>query len=277
MIDKQTANDLLASTASWTASVRAQESARADGLFRDPWAEALAGPEGRDWIAQRTPDKTLAIVLRTRYFDDFLQRVSRDQGLDQVVLMAAGYDTRAYRLNWSADTRLYELDQPAVLQHKARVLAAAAARPACHRQTVDLDLAKPWQELLVAAGFEPAKPSLWLLEGFLFYLPDEQVRQILGQVSKLAAPHSWLGFDIINSIMLNHPYTKAWVDMQAASGAPWIGTLDDPVAFLAALGWQASLSQAGQPDANFGRWTLPVLPTAMLNVPHNWFVTAQKA
>ncbi|MBP7356116.1 MAG: hypothetical protein KA928_08160 [Longilinea sp.] len=55
-----------------------------------------------------------------------------------------------------------------------------------------------------------------------------------------------------------------------------VGTLDDPVGFLSGLGWKVSLSQAGQPDANFGRWTLPVLPTEMPNVPHNWFVTAQK-
>jgi hypothetical protein len=64
--------------------------------------------------------------------------------------------------------------------------------------------------------------------------------------------------------------------MQAQAGAPWLGTLDDPVGFLAARGWQATLSQAGQADANFGRWPYPVIPTTMPDMPHNWFVTAVK-
>jgi hypothetical protein len=63
--------------------------------------------------------------------------------------------------------------------------------------------------------------------------------------------------------------------MQAKSGAPWIGVLDDPEAFLGELGWQVSLTQAGQPDAHYERWTLPFIPTQMPGMPHNWFVTAQ--
>jgi hypothetical protein len=86
-----------------------------------------------------------------------------------------------------------------------------------------------------------------------------------------------MGFDINNSDMLTSPYTRAWVDMQTQMGAPWLGTLDDPESFLSARGWLATLTQAGQPDANYGRWTLPVIPTKMANMPHNWFVAAKKA
>ena len=64
--------------------------------------------------------------------------------------------------------------------------------------------------------------------------------------------------------------------MQAKAGAPWIGTLDDPIGFLNQYGWQGTMTQAGQMDANYGRWTLPVLPTMMPEFPHNWFVTACK-
>ena len=64
--------------------------------------------------------------------------------------------------------------------------------------------------------------------------------------------------------------------MQAREGAPWIGTLDDPESTLASLGWTATLTQAGQPDANHGRWTLPVIPVKIPDMPHNWFVTAHK-
>ena len=72
--------------------------------------------------------------------------------------------------------------------------------------------------------------------------------------------------------MSNQPPVTHTVD---AENVGWI-TLDDPAAFLSELGWQAGLTQAGQPDAHYGRWNLPVLPTAMANIPHNWFVTAQK-
>jgi methyltransferase (TIGR00027 family) len=274
---KVMSNGSLASTARWAASVRAMESAREDRLFDDPWAAALAGAEGAAWIEQRSPDSVAPMTLRTRFFDDFLQRTAAEHAVRQVVLVAAGLDTRAYRLHWPAGTRLFELDQPPVLDYKEQVLRSAGAQPACERHAIRVDLTGPWREALVEAGFDAQQPSVWLLEGFLFYLPNEQVRQLLDEVTSLAAPGSWLGFDVINSSMLTFPWARSWVEMQAQAGAPWIGTMDDPVVFLAARGWQATLSQAGAEDANYGRWPLPVLPTTMPDVPHNWFVTAEKS
>jgi methyltransferase (TIGR00027 family) len=266
----------LEATARWTAAVRATENARADGLFHDPWAEALAGEEGRAWMAQRTADRVVPIVLRTRFFDDFLQRATREGGIHQVMLMAAGLDTRAFRLDWPAGTHIFELDQPGVLQYKARILALAGAAPTCARSAVEVDLGDPWQEALVAAGFDPRIPALWLLEGLLFYLPDDQLRSILDEVTGLGSSGSFLGFDVVNTVMLTHPLTRDWVEMQAAAGAPWIGALDDPVGYLSARGWRATLTQAGEPDANHGRWPYPVYPPTLPNIPHNWLVTAHK-
>lgn len=164
-----------------------------------------------------------------------------------------------------------------MLRHKAEVLAACGARARCERRAIDQDLTGPWPEALQAAGFLLQEPSLWLLEGFLFYLPNAAIARILVGVSRLAAPGSRIGFDIVNSITLTHPLTRPWIEMQAAAGAPWIGFMDDPVGDLAALGWQAELSQPGQPEANFGRWTLPVIPVRMPGIPHNWYVTAATA
>jgi len=265
----------LSSTAFWTAGVRAGETERADRLFADPWAAALAGETGRGWMAARSPESVVPIVIRTRYFDDFLQRITAEQGVQQVVLVAAGLDTRAFRLNWPAGTAVYELDRPAVLAHKEAVLAAAQAQPTCARQTVGVDLAAPWADALIAAGFAAQQPSVWLLEGFLFYLPNETIYHLLEAVFSLAAPGSWLGFDIINSVMLTSPITSQWVVMQAQAGAPWIGTLDDPISFLAQRGWEAALTQAGAPDAHYGRWPFPVIPPTMPTMPHNWLVTAR--
>jgi len=99
---------------------------------------------------------------------------------------------------------------------------------------------------------------------------------LLDEVNSLASAGSWLGFDILKSITLTSPFTRQWIEMQANSGAPWNGTMDDPVGFLTTRGWKTALSQAGAPDANHSRWHLPVIPVTMPDMPHNWFVTAQK-
>ena len=268
-------NQALGATARWTASARAQESARADRLFNDPWAAALAGKQGAAWLATRSGN-VAPMVIRTRYFDEFLQRVVEQPGLRQIVLVAAGLDTRAYRLDWPEGTRLFELDQPAVLQYKVDVLQAARAKPTCARQPVEADLMGDWVTPLIAGGFDSTQPSVWLLEGFLFYIPNEAILQILDRISSLSAPKSWLGFDIVNGLTLIHTITHPWIEMQAQMGAPWLGSLDDPEAFLVERGWAASLTQPGSPDANYGRWTLPVIPVKLPNLPHNWYVTAQK-
>ena len=275
MSEPFTSPSSLGATAYWTASVRALESAGAEPLFKDPWAECLAGEIGQAWIAQRTPVSVLPIVLRTRFFDDFLQRLVAQQSIRQVVLLAAGLDTRAYRLVWPDETSLFELDQPEILAYKAKILQAAGAYPACTRRAIGIDLTSPWQGALLQAGYDPGQPSVWLLEGFLFYLPSNEVQQILDEVTSLVSLGSWLGFDIINRFVLTHPFTRPWVEMQAAAGAPWVGTLDDPQGFLGARGWQVSLSQAGEAEANFGRWPYPVVPPALPDFPHNWYVTAQ--
>jgi methyltransferase (TIGR00027 family) len=276
MSDKATTEHLLASTARWTAAVRARESARQDRLLNDPWAASLAGKEGEEWIEHRSEDSVVPIVLRTRFFDDFLQRITLHNALQQVVLMAAGLDTRGFRLSWPDQTRLFELDQPSLLEYKEQKLRSAAAQPTCTRQTIKADLTGPWKELLIKAGFDPQLPSGWLLEGFLFYLSTANLTHLLDEVTSLAAPGSWMGFDIINSTMLTSPLTRQWLQMQADSGAPWIGTLDDPVGFLVTRGWKAFLTQAGADDANHGRWPYPVIPTTMPDMPHNWFVTTLK-
>ncbi len=272
----QSAHVDLGSTACWTAAVRAAETARPDGLFKDPWAAELAGETGADWIGQRSPESTIPIVIRTRFFDDFVHRVVQDQTTRQVVILAAGLDTRAYRLLWPPATQLFELDQAEVLRQKEAVLQSAGAQAACQRHAVGMDLTQPWSQVLLDAGFDPQQATLWLLEGFLFYLDVPDILPILDRVNDLSAPGSWMGFDIVNGAVLSSAFTRAWVEMQAANGAPWKGTLDDPAGVLAERGWTAELTQAGAADANYGRWVLPVVPITLPNFPHNWYVTARK-
>jgi len=266
----------LEATARWTAAVRAMETARADRLVDDPWAAALAGTEGQAWVDARSSAGVLPIVLRTRYFDDWLGSVVTTEDLRQIVLLGAGLDTRAFRLPWPDGCVLFEVDRAPVLEHKTRLLTAAEALPRCERRTAVADLREDWADALHASGFDHSRPAVWLLEGLLFYLPGDEIVRLLDGVTTLAIPRSYLGFDIVNAAVLTSPYTKPWVEMQAAAGAPWLGTMEDPVGFLAERGWRASLTQAGQPDANHGRWTLPVVPTTLPGFPHSWFVTATR-
>ena len=114
-----------------------------------------------------------------------------------------------------------------------------------------------WQGELLSAGLDASAPTAWLAEGFLFYLPSKQITALLSQISELAPIGSSLGFDVINSTVLTHRLTRAWVQMQADAGAPWAGSLDDPVGYLATLGWRATLSQCGAADSGSRSLAIP--------------------
>jgi methyltransferase (TIGR00027 family) len=267
----------LAVTAYWTAAVRAHESRRPDRLLDDPWAAGLAGAEGEAWLRARAGSPALTIMtIRARFFDDFLRRATRAEGIQQVVLVAAGLDARGYRLTWPPEVRVFELDRPEVLGLKQDVLDSAGARPCCTRLPIGVDLTGQWTPPLLEAGFDSRLPSCWLLEGFLFYLPRDGIARMVDKVTDLACAGSWLGFDIVNKATLYHPLTRPWIDMQAELGAPWLGTLDDPAGFLARRGWDATLTQPGEPAAEYGRWPFPVLPPGLPGMPRIWFVTGRR-
>ncbi len=276
MPENTSSHHLLGLTARWTAGARARENLREDRLFSDRWAAALAGKEGEEWVEHRSIDKGISIIVRTRFFDDFLQRVTGQYAIRQVVLMAAGLDTRAFRLTWPEHMRLFELDQPEVLEYKEQALTAAGAQPTCERKAIPVDLTTSWSEALLQAGFHSRQPSAWLLEGFLQYLPNEHIRRLLDEITSLSSPASWMGFDIINSTMLTSPWTQPLVESMANAGTPWIGTMDDPEAELSSRGWQATLTQPGEAEANYARWPYPVIPRILPAIPRHWLVTAHK-
>ena len=236
-------NTALETTARWTAAVRALETAEQEPLFEDPWAAELAGPEGGAWIEARTPESVLPIVLRTRFFDDWLQGLMAETAIAQVVLLGAGLDTRSFRLAWPAGTHVYELDREAVLVHKERVLARAGVRARCARRVVVADLADDWPAALAGAGFEAARPATWLLEGLLFYLPWEQLVRVLEQVTAHAAVGQPPRLrhrqrrrpDLAIHAVLGRDAGRRWCSLAGDDGGParlpgpaWLGRRPDP-------------------------------------------------
>jgi methyltransferase (TIGR00027 family) len=272
----------IARTARWTAAVRAHESTRAnDRLFCDPWATDLAGADGEAWwqglAPQQREGSAVFQAIRTRFFDELLLRVTGHEHLRQMVLLAAGLDTRAFRLAWPKGTRLFELEQPQVLDEKARLLAEAGATATCERIPVGVDLAEPsWSQRLRSAGFAPQERSVWLLEGFLFYLSEGDVLQVLDQVSALAASGSWIGFDVMNQAMLTSPWRRDWQEEMRRLGVPQRSAMDEPEAVLGPRGWRVRAVQPGEETANFGRWPYPVVPRSQPDVPRSFLVTAER-
>ena len=128
-------------------------------------------------------------AVRTHFFDAYFAAAA-EAGIRQIVILASGLDSRAYRLEWPSGTVVFEIDQPKVLEYKAATLAAHGAQPSATRHEVAIDLRFDWPAALKAAGFDPAKPTAWLAEGLLMYLPSDAQDRLFEQVTALSAPGS---------------------------------------------------------------------------------------
>jgi methyltransferase (TIGR00027 family) len=273
----------VAPTSRWMAAARARESERADRLFCDPLAAALAGPEGFAWLermeaAARSDGPGLYPVIRTRFFDDFLLDSCSRLGVRQVVLAAAGLDTRAFRLSWPPGTRLFEMDLPEVLDAKEDVIGKAGAKPRCERRTVRVDLRESsWPEALLANGYRPGSPSVWLIEGLLFYLTRTSVHGLLEKVGTLTATGSLLGLDVMNRGLFFSPVAWPMQVALARRGAPGRFGTNDPETLMAHHGWEADVTQPGEEGANFGRWPRPMIPREVPGLPRSFLVRARRS
>ncbi len=204
------------STAVMVAAARARETESADPLIRDPYARVLvAGAGAGMWenllddamverIAESDPtaaamfDNMLGYqAVRTLFFDTFFADAVA-AGIRQIVILASGLDSRAYRLDWPAGTVIYELDQPKVLDYKAAALAEHGVTATAVRHEVPIDLRQDWPAALKAAGFDSARPAAWLAEGLLMYLPADAQDRLFQQVTELSAPGSRLSVEAVH-------------------------------------------------------------------------------
>jgi methyltransferase (TIGR00027 family) len=268
----------LALTAWWTAAARARESRRPDRLFDDPWAGVLIGPHGVDDYDRAVGGDSIHDLhaVTTRFFDDFLCRVTSTHGVRQVVLVASGLDARAFRLPLPVDTRLLELDQSHVIAYKDCILSLNHASPRCQRHTVGVNLNEPWTDHVLEAGFRPSEPAVWLIEQCLYFFDEGSARELLERITALSAPDSWIALDVVNRDMLTSPETRHWSARMSAAGTPWKFTTDEPAALLAEFGWTATVVEPGAHGADFGRYPYSLSPRTHNGVPRLFLVTAQQ-
>ncbi|MFB7906027.1 SAM-dependent methyltransferase [Kitasatospora sp. NPDC056076] len=266
----------VALTAVLVAAARAIETHRPDALARDPYAEHFvrAVPAAADWplhpqdVPAGEADPLWGrlgryFALRTRALDDQLLRAVQ-LGARQVVLLGAGLDARAYRLDWPSDCALYEIDRPEVLAFKQGVLDGIEARPTTpHRVTVGTDLRTDWAQALTDAGFRPDRPTAWLAEGLLLYLPGTAERELFATVARLSAPGSTLAYEAklgIESaaVRANPVYTatrdRTGIDLLALFDAD---PRPDTPADLRAHGWSTTDHTPFEFTRHYGRGPLP--------------------
>jgi methyltransferase (TIGR00027 family) len=196
------------STALLVAAARALEAQKPAPLATDPYAEVFCEAVGGRWAAVLTdggaPDSKLKSDFgehfvsfqgaRTKYFDAYLKRVA-DVGVRQIVLLAAGLDSRAYRLPWPDGTVVHEVDQPQVLEFKRETLTRHGDQPRAERREVAVDLREDWPSALRAMGFDLCAPSAWIAEGLLIYLPAGAQRRLFEGIDEMAAPGSWIAVE----------------------------------------------------------------------------------
>jgi methyltransferase (TIGR00027 family) len=208
-------------TALGVAAARAAETDSENPLIRDPFARLFldaAGPGMWSMFGSLTVSAELADVdpdlsarmksrvdfmaARTAFFDEFFISAA-DAGIRQVVILASGLDSRAWRLPWPDDTTVYELDQPKVLQFKSETLQSHGAHPMSTQVDVPVDLRQDWPKALQRAGFDPSVPTAWSAEGLLRFLPARAQDLLFERIDALSTRRSRLATNAPGEDFLN--------------------------------------------------------------------------
>ncbi|BBY07485.1 class I SAM-dependent methyltransferase [Mycobacterium noviomagense] len=286
----------LATSVGATATMVAAGRARATraGLIDDPFAEPLVQAVGIDFFTRWAAGEldaaevdiadhpwgmqpmTDLLAARTRLIDTFCADAVA-AGIRQVVILASGLDARGYRLSWPAGTTVFEIDQPQVLEFKATTVAALGAEPTANLRTVPIDLRHDWPSALQHPGFDANRPTAWIAEGLLAFLPPEAQDRLLDNITALSAG----GSRLVAEIFLNSP---EWLEVMHAAAQKWyehgldahiddlwyFGERHDVSTYLDQHGWRTVRTRSSQVLADNG---LPV-PPPINGETENYYCTA---
>jgi methyltransferase (TIGR00027 family) len=278
-------------TALLVAGWRALHAVSPHPLVRDEYAKVFIAASQDPYLAgvlanPGTSQDELAFPrlygVQTRFFDDFFVSAAAAD-IRQAVIVAAGLDSRAYRLEWPAGTKIFEVDLPKVLEFKARVLSERSVAPKAQRIDVAADLRTDWSRPLEAAGFDTESPSAWSVEGLLPYLTDEAQHALFSRISGLSAPGSRIAIgalgsrldhDQLHALEENHPGVNVSgdVDFSALTYEPET----DPAEWLAAHGWAVEpVRNTLELQAGYGM-TPPDVDVKIDNFMRSQYITATR-
>lgn len=293
-------------TAVMVAAARAVETEQPDPLIRDPYAKLLVtnARAGVIWEAMLDQDmvakveaidaETAATVqhmrsyqaVRTNFFDTYFRDAVAD-GIRQIVILASGLDSRAYRLDWPAGTTVYEIDQPQVLEFKSATLSENDVSPATDRREVPIDLRQDWPAALREAGFDPSARTAWLAEGLLMYLPAEAQDLLFTRIGELSPPGSRIAAETAGNHADERREEMRERFRKVAETLGLEQTVDvqeliyhDPdravlADWLNSHGWRATAQNATDEMRRVGRWVDGV-PMADDKQAFSEFVTAER-
>jgi methyltransferase (TIGR00027 family) len=294
-------------TALGVAAARAAETESENPLISDPFARVFldaAGDGMWNWFSGRElpaevieaePDLALRrqsmvnyMASRTAFFDEFFL-TANNAGVRQVVILAAGLDSRAWRLPWLGGTTVYELDQPKVLEFKSSTLKQQGVQPRCNRVQVPVDLRQDWPTALRQAGFDVVAPSVWSAEGVLPFLPAaaqdllfERVRELAATGSRIAVEAPGPDFNNPEAHARRREQMQRVRDIMAKLGEQrdipdvqelwYLEDRTDVGDWFRRHGWEVSVVPAEELMTRYRRPPADVEDAA----PHSLFVTAQR-
>jgi methyltransferase (TIGR00027 family) len=281
-------------TATMVAAGRARASIADHPVIKDQFAQPLVQAVGVDfftrWAAGELdpadvdiPDHpwgmqpmTDLLAVRTRFIDQFVADAAA-AGIRQTVILASGLDARGYRLSWPSDMTVFEIDQPQVIEFKTVTLAELSAKPTVDLRAVPIDLRDEWPAALRQAGFDPQRPTAWIAEGLLAFLPPEAQDRLLDNITTLSADGSRLVAEIFlnspNSLQIMHTAAQKWYEhgLDAHIDDLWYGgERHDVAAYLSEHGWRTTRTLAAELLTDAG---LPV-PRRDDGEAENYYCTA---
>jgi methyltransferase (TIGR00027 family) len=298
-------------TALGVASARAVETESQNPLISDPFARVFLDAAGNgvwNWysasqlpadVLEAEPELPLQMkamvgymASRTAFFDEFFLDATC-AGVRQAVILAAGLDSRAWRLPWPDGpdgVTVYELDQPRVLEFKASTLAEHGAEPACDRVAVPVDLRQDWPAALRQAGFDASAPSVWSAEGLMPYLPAAAQELLFNRVDALTVTGSRVAVEALGPKFLDPDFRakrRARMDRVRALVAKvdpdrelpsteelfYFEEREDVGDWFGRHGWDVTVTTADELMAGYGR---SVPKQVEDQVPGNLFVAAQR-
>jgi methyltransferase (TIGR00027 family) len=268
-------------TATMVAAGRARASIADHPVIEDQFAQPLVQAVGVDFFTRWAvgeldpaevdiPDHpwgmqpmTDLLAVRTRFIDQFVADTAA-VGIRQTVILASGLDARGYRLSWPSDMTVFEIDQPQVIEFKTVTLAELSAEPTVDLRAVPIDLRDDWPAALRQAGFDAQRPTAWIAEGLLAFLPPEAQDRLLDNITALSADRSRLVAEIFlnspESIQIMHTAAQKWYEhgLDAHIDDLWYGgERHDVAAYLSERGWRTTRTLAGELLTKAG---LPVPP-----------------
>mmetsp|Transcript_20886 Transcript_20886/g.27088 ORF Transcript_20886/g.27088 Transcript_20886/m.27088 type:complete len:351 (+) Transcript_20886:63-1115(+) len=217
------------------AASRAIENLRDDRLFEDPISHILAGEKAmllakEKYESNQGLSKRRNISIRTRYFDDFLEDKCNKNDIKQVVILGAGMDSRAFRLNLPEGCTIFEVDQEVVLSVKQQKLEKVTDKflPKSKRVPVSIDFTKnELKSKLLRAGFSNQIPSIWIVEGVTMYLTESENLEMFESIHSICAPNSFIGVSLVNKKSIENAQNSESLLMQQ-----WKWGSDDPKEYI---------------------------------------------